>query len=187
MVLPASRRVSRVRRYCGSCRAIVALSPTGLSPSVVGLSRSVRVRLPDGPMMTGPQRRERPEGPSRFGLIPFRSPLLRESRLLFSPGGTKMFQFAPSAPASTSPRLAAGAYDACDCASAQPGCPIRTPPDRRLFGGSPRLIAAYHVLHRVSAPGHPPYTLGGLTPDAPRTRPASCSPLALLLFTFQRT
>ena len=30
----------------------------------------------------------------RFGLIPFRSPLLRESRLLFFPRATKMFQFA---------------------------------------------------------------------------------------------
>ena len=187
MVLPASRRVSRVRRYCGSCRAIVAFSPTGLSPSLVGLSRSVRVRLPDGPVMTGPQRRKCPEGHSRFRLFPLRSPLLRESLLLFSPGGTKMFQFAPYAPAPVCPRLAAGGYDTGGCARTQPGCPIRTSPDRRLFGGSPRLIAAYHVLHRVSAPGHPPCTLGGLTPSAPRTRPASCSPLALLLFTFQRS
>ena len=31
--------------------------------------------------------------PLRFRLIPFRSPLLRESRLLSSPQGTEMFQF----------------------------------------------------------------------------------------------
>jgi hypothetical protein len=31
--------------------------------------------------------------PARFGLIPFRSPLLRESLLLSSPRGTEMFQF----------------------------------------------------------------------------------------------
>ena len=31
----------------------------------------------------------------RFGLFPFRSPLLGESRFLSSPGGTKMFQFSP--------------------------------------------------------------------------------------------
>jgi hypothetical protein len=31
--------------------------------------------------------------PARFRLIPFRSPLLRESRLLFFPPGTEMFQF----------------------------------------------------------------------------------------------
>jgi hypothetical protein len=29
----------------------------------------------------------------RFGLFPFRSPLLRESRLIYIPRGTKMFQF----------------------------------------------------------------------------------------------
>ena len=33
----------------------------------------------------------------RFGLIPFRSPLLRESRLIYTPRGTKMFQFPPFA------------------------------------------------------------------------------------------
>ena len=31
--------------------------------------------------------------PLEFGLIPFRSPLLRESRLLSFPQGTEMFQF----------------------------------------------------------------------------------------------
>ena len=31
--------------------------------------------------------------PARFGLFPFRSPLLRESLLLSSPWGTQMFQF----------------------------------------------------------------------------------------------
>ena len=29
--------------------------------------------------------------------------------------------------------------------------------------GSPKLIAACHVLHRLSAPRHPPYTLSNLT------------------------
>ena len=31
--------------------------------------------------------------PARFGLVPVRSPLLRESRLISSPPGTEMFQF----------------------------------------------------------------------------------------------
>ena len=36
-----------------------------------------------------------PEGISsrRFGLVPFRSPLLGESRLIYVPPGTEMFQF----------------------------------------------------------------------------------------------
>src|ERR1700678_3925865 len=64
-------------------------------------------------------------------------------------------------------------------ASARPECASRRGSTGRLFGiteieggfphseilgskpvrGSPRLIAAYHVLHRLSAPRHPPNTL----------------------------
>lgn len=39
------------------------------------------------------------------------------------------------------------------------GCPIRTPPDQSLLGGSPRLIAACYVLHRSSKSRHPPCAL----------------------------
>jgi hypothetical protein len=44
-----------------------------------------------------------PEGISsrRFGLFPFRSPLLRESQLISIPSGTEMFQF---------PELASSTY-----------------------------------------------------------------------------
>ena len=45
----------------------------------------------------------------------------------------------------------------------RPGFPIRTPPDQSLFASSPRLIAGYHVLHRLLPPRHPPYALGHLT------------------------
>ena len=54
----------------------------------------------------------------RFGLFPFRSPLLRESRLISLPPGTEMFQF---------PGLATAC--AADRALTLPGFPIRTPPD----------------------------------------------------------
>jgi hypothetical protein len=40
---------------------------------------------------------------------------------------------------------------------------IRKSPDRRLFASFPELIAGYHVLHRLSMPRHPPYTLSSLT------------------------
>ncbi len=43
-----------------------------------------------------------------------------------------------------------------------PGCPIRKSPDQSLFDGSPEHIAAYHVLHRLCTPRHPPYTLSSL-------------------------
>ena len=81
-----------------------ALSPTGLSPSVAGRSRTVR--LTRGLLTPRPGRspaQPRPSTPAvqrlracphlGFGLLPFRSPLLRESRLISLPPGTEMFQF----------------------------------------------------------------------------------------------
>ena len=44
-----------------------------------------------------------------------------------------------------------------------PGFPIRRSPDQSLLDSSPRHIAAYHVLHRLSTPRHPPCTLHSLT------------------------
>ena len=40
-----------------------------------------------------------------------------------------------------------------------PGCPIRRSSDIMLVCSFPKLIAAYHVLHRLSEPRHPPYAL----------------------------
>ena len=40
-----------------------------------------------------------------------------------------------------------------------PGCPIRKSADVTLVCSSPQLIAAYHVLHRLSDPRHPPCAL----------------------------
>ena len=45
------------------------------------------------------------------------------------------------------------------------GYPIRRSPDQSLFGGSPRLIAAYHVLHRFLVPRYPSYSLNSLTTE----------------------
>ena len=71
----------------GSERKLVMLSATGLSPSRVQYSPPLRLaarRLYSSP--TTPF--------SRFRLLPFRSPLLRESLLRSFPLATKMFQFA---------------------------------------------------------------------------------------------
>ena len=43
------------------------------------------------------------------------------------------------------------------------GFPIRTSPDQSLVVGSPKLIADFHVLHRLLPPRHPPYALIHLT------------------------
>src|SRR3954454_22728176 len=60
-------------------------SPTGLSPAPVLLS--IRLRL--AAAHPADCRPRHPRGsPPRFGLVPVRSPLLRESRLISSPPGT---------------------------------------------------------------------------------------------------
>jgi hypothetical protein len=49
------------------------------------------------------------------------------------------------------------------CGFAAVGFPIRKSPGQSLLGGSPELIAACHVLHRLLTPGHPPCALVRLT------------------------
>ena len=85
----------------------------------------------------------------RFGLVPVRSPLLRESRLISSPPGTEMVQF---------PGFA-------HCSPAFPGLgfPIRTSPCQRSLASSTGLIAGSCVLHRLLVPRHPPCALNHLT------------------------
>ena len=91
-----------------------------------------------------------------MGWIRVRSPLLTESRLLSLPGGTEMVHFPPFASMelcihSRMTELHSAGLPHSEIPGSTPAC------------GSPRLIAACHVLHRLSAPRHPPYTLNSLT------------------------
>ena len=63
------------------------------------------------------------------------------------------------------PSFASGTYvfSAGSRGFAAGGFPIRTSPGQSLLGGSPELIAACHVLHRLLTPGHPPCALIRLT------------------------
>ena len=83
----------------------------------------------------------------RFGLFPFRSPLLWESIFLSLPGGTKMFQFPPFAPAVLVCSLQLHGLPHSDISGSRPVC------------GSPELFAAYRVLLRHRKPRHPPFAL----------------------------
>ncbi len=85
--------------------------------------------------------------PCATGLIPFRSPLLGESRLMSFPPATEMFQFAGFA------STIAGRY------RSRGGLP-----HSEIFGSqgappSPKLFAGCHVLRRLSVPRHPPNAL----------------------------
>ena len=91
-----------------------------------------------------------------FGLFRFRSPLLTESSFLSLPPGTEMFHF----PGLALPTLCIQVgvtslqlmgFPHSDILGSAPVC------------GFPRLFAAYHVLHRLPAPRHPPYALKSLT------------------------
>ena len=99
-----SDRVSRARPYSGTCpgrpyafvygtitRCGAAFHLLRLTHDFV-TSRPAGRRIKTGP--TTPTRQRLPSiTSSGFGLIPFRSPLLRESRFLSFPRVTKMFQF----------------------------------------------------------------------------------------------
>ena len=87
----------------------------------------------------------------RFRLIPVRSPLLGESRLLSLPPGTEMVQF----PGLASKDLCIQSKDTQ--AFTHVGCPIRKSPDQRMFAptrGLSQLTTSFIAclcqgIHRV--------------------------------------
>ena len=99
------------------------------------------------------------------GLVRVRSPLLTESRLMSFPPGTEMFQF---------PGFASVTYGFSAGYRIRGGFPHSEICGSKGARPSPQLIAACHVLHRLSVPRHPPDALKRLisassTREAPRT------------------
>jgi hypothetical protein len=150
VVLPDSRRVSRVPRYLGGahCSLInngygtLTLSGAAFQPTSTVLiinrrvSRNSLAHSHDPQTTTG--------GPLTwlgFRLSPFRSPLLRTSRLLSFRPGTEMFQFPGCPPASYvftdgSPGITRRGLPHSDISGSSPAC------------GSPLRFVARHVLPR---------------------------------------
>src|SRR3954468_6137249 len=135
MVPADSGRVSRARPYSGT-------GPRSLRSAYGTLARSGALFqkasahaccISDGAGPTTPASVRR-----GFRLVPVRSPLLRESRLISLPPGTEMFQF--------------------------PGS-VRVFRDRRSLGSSPGHFAAFHA-RLLMTPRHPPRALKGLTTPA---------------------
>ena len=91
-----------------------------------------------------------------FGLFPFRSPLLREYL---------RFLFLRVLRCFTSPGIATCTYEfsASSCSMTRTGLPHSEICGSKPVCGSPQHIAAYHVLHRLLTPSHPPQTLRSLT------------------------
>jgi hypothetical protein len=92
----------------------------------------------------------------RFGLVPFRSPLLWESRLISARRATEMFQFTHCPP--SLPMCSAGGRQT----SLWRGCPIRILKAHRLYAAPLERFAGLRVLLRSLAPRHPPRTLCSL-------------------------
>ena len=91
-----------------------------------------------------------------FGLFRVRSPLLAESLLFSIPAGTEMVHFPAFALARLCiQRVVVRVY--------RTGFPHSEIPGSMPACGSPRLIAACHVLHRLLLPRHPPCALSSLT------------------------
>src|SRR5262245_40547719 len=133
VVHPASHQISRVRWYSRAHRTRPALaSPTGLSPAPA--ARSSSLQLPglysreesaaSSQCAVQPPRRSASRLLSRqgFGLLPVRSPLLRESFLFLAV--LRCFS-SRTYPGLRSP-------PARDGVSPPPGCPIRTSLAHRL-------------------------------------------------------
>ena len=130
MVPPSSGRISRVPPYSSPDAPFWVA--TGLSPAVGGLSIPLR-------------HVSRIRNPS--GLLPFRSPLLWESRLISFPPGTEMFQF----PGFASSALCVRAVD-----TLARGFPHSEPPRSRTLCVSRGTFGAWPVLRRRQMPRHPP-------------------------------
>ena len=91
-----------------------------------------------------------------FRLFRVRSPLLAESLLFSLPAGTEMVHF-PALP--SRPYVFRPGYGGIT----RRGLPHSDIPGSKLVCSSPRLFAAYCVLHRLLAPRHSPYALSSLT------------------------
>ena len=87
-----------------------------------------------------------------LGYLPFRSPLLWESRLISFCRATEMFQFAHCPPL---PYVFRSGIQT----SLWMGCPIRNLKAHRLDAAPLERFVGLHVLHRSDAPRHPPRTL----------------------------
>jgi hypothetical protein len=125
--------------------SLISILFTGLSPSMVRLSRlfnytSIQMLGSYNPDIQV----------YRFGLLPFRSPLLGESNSLSFPLGTEMFHF---------PRFASLRMTRHYSSRVSPFGYLRI----KAISSSPKLIAGNRALHRLSVPRHPPCALSILS------------------------
>ena len=127
------------------------LSLTGLSPSLAGFPKTVLLNLLNQLCGPNPGMHAR-----RFGLFPFRSPLLWKSHVVFFSSGYL----------DVSVHQVPDAW-LCIHHTTTEVCSARFPHSEisgsKDICSSPKLFAAYHVFHRLLVPRHPPYALISIT------------------------
>ena len=165
MVPVDSRRVPRAPRYSGTRFESRSFSPTWLSHAMAPLSRGLRLTTGLVTLLTRSYNPCYTRRWNRFGLFRFRSPLLSESRLFSLPPGTEMVHF----PGFARTRLF---IHRAVIRFYRTGFPHSEIPGSMPTCGSPRLIAACHVLHRLLLPRHPPCALSSLTIKFTQPTPA---------------
>ena len=144
MVPPNSHRVSRAPRYSGYHYQYYYLTHTGLSPSMVQLSRWFQFSNTSNVVVLQPHacRNKHGLGYSDFARRYSRNHscflLLRLLRCFSSPGSLSLTAVTGLQPA---------------------GLPHSDICGSQLMCNSPQLFAAYHVLLRLWEPRHPPYAL----------------------------
>ena len=130
---------------------LTRLSLTGLSPSLAGFPKTILLNLLN--QFRGPN-------PGvhalRFGLFPFRSPLLWKSHVVFSSSG----YLDVSVHRVPFHSLWIGLWILEVFSSRFPHSDISGSMD---ICSSPKLFAAYHVFHRLLVPRHPPCALSSIT------------------------
>ena len=128
-----------------------SLSCTGLSPSLVGLPRTILLSSSNHVCSPNPKVHA-----LWFGLFPFRSPLLWKS----------MFSFFSSGYLDVSVHRVPSVHLWIQCTVTEvssAGFPHSDICGSGLICSSPQLFAAYHVFLRLLVPRHPPCALLRLT------------------------
>ena len=152
MVPPASDRVSRVPPYSGYCSLTKKISRTGLSPSMARFPNTVPLSFVNDLMQSATPKRK------RFGLA-----CGHFARRYF--GHRVFFLFLPLLRCFSSRRIPSYGYfiHRMMIEGYSIGFPHSDIRGSVAVCASPRLFAAFYVLHRLPVPRHSPFALCSLT------------------------
>ena len=156
MVPVDSSRVSRAPPYSGTRFESGSLSPTRLSRSMAPLSRGLRLAAGLVTLLLLVLQPPRHRNATGLGSSDF-------ARHYFRNRGFFLFLQVLRWFTSLGSLTPAYVFSRVFLRFAQEGFPIRRSSDITPVCGSPKLIAACHVLHRLFLPRHPPCALSSLT------------------------